>query len=212
MPASQLSAAWWKKHRALLCKDVGLEKALKDYEKVKPAFERNMSGDNYSKLTTALNALTKAAKAQAKHCQVTGHQKTKAIAEGYEDVVQDALKDAQTARLALVKTVDDCTRRLVELREDNDRLWEAVTDATELIKRIHLKMDVMQEKRAFTKTYKELKDIRSNANRHLSDLDNMPNLSKQQERVYKPLKLLARVNQKNCEEFMKKLQPYSDDH
>ncbi|MBL8796925.1 MAG: hypothetical protein JNM56_23690 [Planctomycetia bacterium] len=117
MPAPQLSAAWWKKNRALLCKDVGLEKALKDYEKAKPPFERDMNGDNYGKLTLALNAVAKVAKAQAKHCQDTGHQKTKGIAEGYEDVVQDALKEAQKARLDVSKAVETLTQQWKTLLE-----------------------------------------------------------------------------------------------
>jgi hypothetical protein len=84
------SPAWWKKNRGLTVKEVGLEKALKEYEDACKA--RKDSADTYRKILGALESVKSASAATIKACNATLHKETLEAAENYRRKAEAAHK------------------------------------------------------------------------------------------------------------------------
>ncbi|MBL8792580.1 MAG: hypothetical protein JNM56_01615, partial [Planctomycetia bacterium] len=159
----QLSAAWWKKNKAITAPDGGLEKLLKTYESEAKVYLANPSVDGYAKTLEALKKVEQAAKSVADQCKSVVNRSTREALEKNE-VIGQTRKELQGKQ-------DDYAKRLKHFTEGGEALAKKIELAVQRLAELLSSAKQVASQGEGDRDAKEIEELQQSADKVYGELE-----------------------------------------
>jgi len=171
-----VTAAEWKKARAITLKDPGLDKKLAVWETAKKELDKSPSMAEFKKCSAALKDVVVMAKTTKDKCNKTLHKDTIVFLDGYPGAVAKIAQGLQkqgedySKRIAAwnkkrvdcvagMKKLEPVGNKLVSKFEATQKTCEASKGTPDAKRSVNLAEQVLEEIKTFKATAKETMDI-----------------------------------------------------